>query len=91
MQIFRTYTVLKCLPVVQYIIYCKIWKKSGNSFRDIPWVTARFLEIVSGVCLYGLRNSGSFQMKVIWSPVFLKVVKNFKIRNLVPAVIFKMQ
>ena len=28
--------------------------KSGKSFRDIPCVTARFLEIVSGICLYGL-------------------------------------
>ena len=32
----------------------KIWKKSGKSFRDILWVTARFLEIVSGIYLYGL-------------------------------------
>ena len=29
--------------------------KSGKSFRDIPSVTARFLEIVSGICLYGLN------------------------------------
>ena len=30
--------------------------KSGKSFRDIPWVTVRFLEIVSGICLYGLTR-----------------------------------
>ena len=31
-------------------------KKSGKSFRDIPLVTARFFEIVSGICLYGLTS-----------------------------------
>ena len=35
---------------------CKIRKKSGKSFRDILWVTARFLEIVSGIYLYGLSD-----------------------------------
>ena len=35
---------------------CKTWEKSGKSFRDIPWVLARFLEIVSGICLYGLSR-----------------------------------
>ena len=33
---------------------CPKIAKSGRSFRDIPWVTARFLKIVSGICLYGL-------------------------------------
>ena len=34
---------------------CEIWKKSTKSFRDIPCVNARFLEIVSESCLYGFR------------------------------------
>ena len=36
-------------------------KQSGTSFWDIPCVTARFLEIISGIFQYGLYNGPTEQ------------------------------
>ena len=52
---------------------CKIWKKSWKNFRHLPCVTAGFLEIVSGIRQYGLKEN---VLIICWS-TFFDCLKHF--------------